>query len=129
VARISLSELSAAPSRARAAGQSVVLESITEPATSADGGRRARALASAAAALIAAEDFDAVVCSGGTVAAAVSRQLSVGELELVGELGAAFALGETSAPGAPPLFALRSGGFGDADSLLAAFDRLMGEGG
>lgn len=123
---VSLSELRSTRSVHRLARHpSLVVESVRSPCRHADDGSTARALSRVAAALLAAEEFDAVLCSGGAVAAALCRQLRIDQIELVGELAPGFALGRTSTPDAPPLFGLRSGGFGKKDSLVAAYDRVM----
>ncbi len=125
VACVSLAELrSARRVHVSARHGSVAVESIRSPCRAGDDGATARALARAAASLLAAESFDAVLCSGGAVAAALCRQLRIHQMELLAELAPGFALARTTVPDAPPLFGLRSGGFGRTDNLVAAYDSV-----
>lgn len=115
----------AAGAHAAAPPGSVMLESI-RTGGAVDGGATARQLGAAAAGLLGAARFDAIVCSGGSVAAAVCRELDVHVLALVGELAPGFPLARIDGPAGPALFALRSGGFGSDDELVVACDRLSG---
>jgi uncharacterized protein YgbK (DUF1537 family) len=54
------------------------------------------------------------------------KQLRIHQMALLAELAPGFALARTTVPDAPPLFGLRSGGFGRADNLVAAYDRVTG---
>ncbi|HEU4974357.1 MAG TPA: four-carbon acid sugar kinase family protein [Baekduia sp.] len=109
------------------ASESVLLECVLDATASPDGGAKARSLARAAAALLREDAFDAVVCSGGAVAAAVCEELGVDALELLAEIGPGFAQARIAPDAGPPLLALRSGGFGGDNDLVEAFDRLSEE--
>lgn len=105
-------------------GTSLVVESILASDAVPDRGATAARLARAARRLCERERFDAVVCSGGSVAAHVCLELGITSLAPLCELAPGFVVAATNARSSPSLMVLRSGSFGSDADLLDAYDRL-----
>jgi uncharacterized protein YgbK (DUF1537 family) len=111
---------SAALQQALAVGAAVLTPSLADPLDKSQAARVCAALATAAAA--AADSASALVVSGGETAAAVLEAIGAPHFWLRAELLPGVVLADL--PGHPIPFVLKSGSFGDAQTLSAVVGRL-----